>query len=249
MRENNRAENSHLSIRRRERKQQKFKFQGSAQRFLSRHGPIYNTFNPRPHPISRPGLRTLRAKVKLAWAAATIAANRPRLAPSDGLKRLSCRFRCGGGTERSRTTSTQELPRSSGRHRLKAWRRLLGRRRTLPAYRLTTDGDRLLKMARFNPVRADIVIVQPGLTKAGRTNAQSPVLWSGRTLVISGGVSGGHVKTRQGLGSRPIALAERAEGVASASLFSLAINPHRAAPTDMVALGTPISPDVPAEQR
>ncbi len=112
MRENNRAENSHLSIRRRERKQQKFKFQGSAQRFLSRHGPIYNTFNPRPHPISRPGLRTLRAKAKLAWAAATIAANRPRLAPSNGSKRLSCRFRCGGGTGRSRTTST---PRASSK--------------------------------------------------------------------------------------------------------------------------------------
>ena len=45
MGENNRAENSHLAIRRRERKQQKFKSQGSAQRFLSTHGPIYNTFN------------------------------------------------------------------------------------------------------------------------------------------------------------------------------------------------------------
>src|ERR1019366_10243543 len=33
MRANNRAENSHLVIRRRERKQQKFKSQGSAQRF------------------------------------------------------------------------------------------------------------------------------------------------------------------------------------------------------------------------
>ena len=35
LRENNRAENSHLPIRRRERKQQQFKPQGSAQRFLS----------------------------------------------------------------------------------------------------------------------------------------------------------------------------------------------------------------------
>jgi len=34
MRQNNRAQNSHLVIRRRERKQQKFKSQGSAQRFL-----------------------------------------------------------------------------------------------------------------------------------------------------------------------------------------------------------------------
>ena len=37
MRENNRAENSHLVIRRRERKQQKFKSQGSAQRIRLQH--------------------------------------------------------------------------------------------------------------------------------------------------------------------------------------------------------------------
>lgn len=74
MRENNRVENSHLVIRRRERKQQKFKSQGSAQRFLSSHGPIYNAFNLQPHLISRSGLRTLRAKAELAWTAATIAA-------------------------------------------------------------------------------------------------------------------------------------------------------------------------------
>jgi putative transposase len=74
MRENNRAENSHLPIRRRERKQQKFKSQGSAQRFLSTHAAIYNTFNTQPHLISRPGLRTLRAAAHQAWAEATIAA-------------------------------------------------------------------------------------------------------------------------------------------------------------------------------
>ena len=74
MRENNRAENSHLSIRRRERKQQKFKSQGSAQRFLSTHSAIYNCFNTQPHLISRPGLRILRAAAHREWAEATAAA-------------------------------------------------------------------------------------------------------------------------------------------------------------------------------
>jgi transposase-like protein len=74
MRANNRAENSHLAIRRRERKQQKFKSQGSAQRFLATYGPIYNTFNLQPHLIRRPTLHTLRAEAHRAWAVATAAA-------------------------------------------------------------------------------------------------------------------------------------------------------------------------------
>ena len=74
MRENNRAENSHLAIRRRERKQQKFKSQVSAQRFLATHAPIYNTFNLQPHLIRRPTLRQFRAEAHRAWAAATVAA-------------------------------------------------------------------------------------------------------------------------------------------------------------------------------
>ena len=74
MRENNRAEISHLVIPRRERKQQKFKSQGSAQRFLSTYGPIYNTFNLQPHLIRRSTLRRLRAEAHAAWVAATQAA-------------------------------------------------------------------------------------------------------------------------------------------------------------------------------
>src|SRR5690606_30654408 len=45
LQENNRAENSHLPVRRRERKMQRFKSQGQAQRFVSTHSAIYNTFN------------------------------------------------------------------------------------------------------------------------------------------------------------------------------------------------------------
>ena len=45
LRKNNRAENSHQPVRRRERKLQRFKSPGSAQRFLSAHSAVYNTFN------------------------------------------------------------------------------------------------------------------------------------------------------------------------------------------------------------
>jgi hypothetical protein len=97
MRENNRAENSPLAIRRRERKQQ-FKSQGSAQRFLASHAAVYNTFNTHPHLISRPGLGTLRAQPHEAWAADSAAARsegwgRDRLG-SGGVK-LSVPGECG----------------------------------------------------------------------------------------------------------------------------------------------------------
>jgi transposase-like protein len=45
LRQNNRAENSHQPTRRRERKMQRFKSPGSAQRFLSIHAAVPNTFN------------------------------------------------------------------------------------------------------------------------------------------------------------------------------------------------------------
>jgi len=73
LRENNRAENSHLPIRRRERKQQGFKSQASAQRFLTGHAAVYNTFYTARHLTSRTTLREFRSRAMLAWSQATCA--------------------------------------------------------------------------------------------------------------------------------------------------------------------------------
>lgn len=56
LRDNNRVENSHLPVRRRERKVQRFKSQ--AQRFFSAHSAIYNTFNIQSHLVSRKTMQT-----------------------------------------------------------------------------------------------------------------------------------------------------------------------------------------------
>lgn len=74
LRDNNRAENSHLTVRRRERKMQRFKSQGQAQRFVSIHGAIANLFNVQRHLISRSTLRTFRATAMEGWIAASAAA-------------------------------------------------------------------------------------------------------------------------------------------------------------------------------
>src|SRR5215217_8834162 len=73
VRKNNRAENSHQAVRRRERKQQRFKSAGSAQRSLSMQAPVHNTFNLQRHLISRRTLRTFRAEAAQAWQMATAA--------------------------------------------------------------------------------------------------------------------------------------------------------------------------------
>jgi hypothetical protein len=64
---NNRAENSHQPIRRRERKMQGFKSVGSAQRFLSTHAAAYNTFNVQRHLTSARTHRAFRASAMQAW--------------------------------------------------------------------------------------------------------------------------------------------------------------------------------------
>src|SRR5437763_10866320 len=45
LRRNNRTENSHQPVRRRERNMQRFKSARFAQRFLSKHAAVHNTFN------------------------------------------------------------------------------------------------------------------------------------------------------------------------------------------------------------
>ena len=74
LRKNNRAENSHQPVRRRERKQQRFKSPGSVQRFLSMHSAVHNTFNLQRHLVSRRTVRTFRAEAMQAWQVATAAA-------------------------------------------------------------------------------------------------------------------------------------------------------------------------------
>jgi len=74
LRANNRAENSHQPVRRRERKQQGFKSASSAQRFLSIHAATYNTFNLQHHLLSRPSYKALRSNAFEVWASACKAA-------------------------------------------------------------------------------------------------------------------------------------------------------------------------------
>jgi transposase-like protein len=62
LRQNNRAENSHQAVRRRERKMQRFKSAASAQRFLSVHAAVHNTFNLQRHLLSQLTFRIFRSE-------------------------------------------------------------------------------------------------------------------------------------------------------------------------------------------
>lgn len=73
-RANNRAENSHQPVRRRERKQQRFKSPGSAQRFLNIQSTVYNTFYVQRHLLSRLTFKRFRTDAFNVWKGASAAA-------------------------------------------------------------------------------------------------------------------------------------------------------------------------------
>ena len=74
LRQNNRAENSHQPVRRRERKIQRFKSARSAQRFLSMHAAVHNTSNLQRHLVSRSTLQIFRGEATNQWRNAVAAA-------------------------------------------------------------------------------------------------------------------------------------------------------------------------------
>ena len=65
--DNNRAESSHVPIRRRERKMQGFRSPGSAQRFLAVYAAGAKTFTTSRHLVSARSHRFLRAQAFAAW--------------------------------------------------------------------------------------------------------------------------------------------------------------------------------------
>ena len=73
-RANNRAENSHQPVRRRERKQQRFKSPGSAQRFLNIQSAVYNTFYVQRHLLDRATFKQFRTDAFNVWDCASAAA-------------------------------------------------------------------------------------------------------------------------------------------------------------------------------
>ena len=70
---NNRAESSHVPIRRRDRKMQGFRSAGSAQHFLSSYSASYNNFNLCRHLTTASTHRILRSQAFAAWNTAVAA--------------------------------------------------------------------------------------------------------------------------------------------------------------------------------
>jgi putative transposase len=67
---NNRAENSHLQTRRRERIMKRFKSPRQAQRFLSAHDQVANLFRRRDHDTAA-DLRSYRTQAFASWTDVT----------------------------------------------------------------------------------------------------------------------------------------------------------------------------------
>jgi len=68
------AQAAHQPIRRRERKLQRFKSPGSAQRFLAIHAATFNAFTHQRHLLRRPHFKELRAGSFRTWAGASATA-------------------------------------------------------------------------------------------------------------------------------------------------------------------------------
>src|SRR5262245_34873081 len=71
---NNRAENSHQPTRQRDRRMQRFKAPGHAQRFLSAYDPIAQHSRPRRHRFSAPDYRQEMKNRFRIWQAITVPA-------------------------------------------------------------------------------------------------------------------------------------------------------------------------------
>ena len=64
---NNRAENSHLPFRRRERAMSRFRLERSLQKFTSIHSSVTNHFNLQRHLITRDDYKTKRKAALIEW--------------------------------------------------------------------------------------------------------------------------------------------------------------------------------------
>jgi putative transposase len=74
---NNRAENSHLPTRKRERVLERFKSAEHAQRFLGPFSAVCNHFRPRRHRLTASAYRHIRAERHAVWSDVTLAGVRP----------------------------------------------------------------------------------------------------------------------------------------------------------------------------
>jgi putative transposase len=64
---NNRIENSHQPLRRRERAMPRFRQPGSLQKFAAVHSSVHNHFNQERHLYSRENFKTNRAAALAEW--------------------------------------------------------------------------------------------------------------------------------------------------------------------------------------